>query len=169
MREAYLINDIQVVFYSLIKYKIDSAAANEPFGDWDVDLGWPTEDKYQQFTKPLIMIESPKLPSQIKQFGGGRTAYESCFIYINAWTDIYTGLNEEGNIIASHLIQLFNNANVHSIKFPITLGGTTYTNQTLFLQGIKIDQVSGPIPFPEETDIKTTRNQLQVNFKVYIN
>lgn len=170
MRRDYFVNDTQIVFYYLFKSLISAAAATSIYKNIDLGLGWPTTDVDLKFVKPKLMIDEPVFYDPITQAGGGNVQYNRCEILLHIWTDIHTGNREEANLLSAKIISLFNNANTaHKTTFSCVIGGTTYTSQTMKTQGIKIIQANGPRVLEENTDLKTTRHEITVNFKLYIN
>ncbi len=132
MRTSHKVDDIQQVVYSLFNYLSETVS---PFTDWDVILNYPDTKIFENFEKPIIYIESPK-PVATFGFQGGENINNWSLI-IGLWVGREHGGPGELNIMESQMLSYFNNLKkFYEITFPVELGGDTFTDQTLFTQGI---------------------------------
>lgn len=159
VRTNYKIQDVWENFYKLF-----SQFATDTAPWWDVIKGWPESEVFDQ-GKNFIYTEPPKVVGVIGQQGG--VFGSNMNMLIGIWVDRQRGGIEESNIMASCLLDLFNNPNaLHSKQYDVTLGLTDYENTTLLAQGIHVDVgLIGPrdINIPDLTDF---RQEFEINLRI---
>ena len=160
IRATHIIDDIQQSIYQLLT----KLTASSPWSDWTIKIGFPEEEVFDQFAKPIIYIESPIQVGKIQQ--QGQSAVNRRWrITIGTWLDRKHGGTEELNIIGSKLLSLFEDPRTACVltTFNITLGTTVYTATNLTALGIFIDGIEGPTPI-NATDEKEFRDE----FSLYV-
>jgi hypothetical protein len=158
MRDAYIIDDIQNVILSYFK------SLSAPWTSWELIADYPAAERFEVFTKPIIYFCAPTIESKNRQYGG-KIGYNFNMI-IGVWTDIVTGGPGELNVINSNFLSVFaDSKTMNTGTFPVTFGATTYANQTLVLQGVKITNVDGPREIQMNTDLKEWRSELTIQIK----
>lgn len=158
MRDGYIIEDLQHVVWTFFK------SLSSPWNAWDHVLGYPEQEIFENFTKPIIYYCAPQISYTKMQYGGKKkNDYE---MIVGIWLDRDTGGQGELNIICSKFIQMINDPQtLHTTKFTLVLGATTYTNQTLTLQGVKIFDIRGPREIIKNNDLKEFRNEIVLLIK----
>jgi len=159
MRDAYKIEDMLWVLRALIASKQSAA----PWSRWEIILGWPETNVFEELTKPFIYLLEPQKIRDIKQIGGGKSLAVWEMI-LGAWDDRKTGGTGEINIIASHLLDLFGDDSTHALTFTVSIGGTAYTSKTLTDHGIQIVSITGPFP-RAVTDLKEFRYEFNLTLR----
>ena len=157
LRSGYITEDIQKSIFRML-----SAYTSSPFDSWQVIMGWPKEQIFEELSQPFMYVLEPQITSSYSQFGGGvsRKVWE---IIIGAWDHRNDGGIEEVNIMCSQLINIFGNAQTaHTKTFTVTLGSTTYTSTTLKALGIRIRGIVGPRDLSSSSDIKEFRKEMTV-------
>jgi len=161
MRDNYKVEDIQRVIWALFKSGLDSTS---PWSSWDYILNYPDQTVFEEFTKPFIYFESPVIISHIHQQGG--KLIHDWEMIIGIWDDRKTGGPGEINIITGYMLGLLSDPKTMNTKtFSVILGGTTYNNQTLVLQNIKITGFTGPREILKNTDEKEFRNEIVIQLR----
>jgi len=142
IRETHILDDIQQSIYGMLN-KLTTTTS--PWTSWKVIIGFPEEEIFDQFDKPIIYVMSPIQVSKIQQQGqsGVNRRWR---VKIGTWLDRKHGGTEELNIIGSKLMSLFEDPRTACVTttFNITLGATTYTNTYLTQLGIGVDGIDGP-------------------------
>ncbi|MDD5543897.1 MAG: hypothetical protein PHX83_12055 [Acidobacteriia bacterium] len=157
LRAARKSTDIQQCIYQLLAAK---AAATSPWTSWTVVLGWPEDDVFKRFSKPVLYVEAPLCNGDFNQQGGA--GYERYSMIIGAWCDRKTGGEEEMNIITDTTLNLFKDPKTlqSTSTFNVTTS-TAYTGTTLTAQGIVVQQINGPRVLTAE-DPKEFRREFEV-------
>lgn len=157
VRANTILEDCQRCIHGLIS-KLCSTTA--PWTSWTAILGYPESDVWE-LTAAVIYVETPyKIAISRQQGGLGLGTYG---VPLGAWDNRKTGGTEEMNIISSRILNLFETPATFNTQFTIVIGGTTYTNTTLYAQGIGISDISGARRIETE-DSKEFRNEFTLTF-----
>jgi len=136
LRANNVIEDFPKCIFALIT-KLN---ASDPWSRWTPVLGHPETDRLHGQFK-FIYVLSPTEITEIKQKGGLTTGVWQ--LPIGAWTERSKGGEEELNIICSYIRNFFKTSSCHTQVFDVTLD-QAYTDTTLVLRGIRIDEIQGP-------------------------
>ena len=139
IRTTHLIDDIQKCIYTLLN---TLAGSTSPWTSWNIVYGFPEEEVFEQFDKPIIYVMAPVQLSKLFHQGGD-SINRYWRMTIGAWLERKHGGTEEINIIGSRLMDLFDDKKVacYDTTFTVTLGTTTYTDTNLTTMGIFVDEV----------------------------
>ncbi len=155
IRAAYKSTDIQQCIYQLLKAK--TAA---PWSSWTVILGWPEDDVYKRFSKPILWVEIPVATGRLDQQGGQSLNRYS--MIIGAWDDRKTGGEEEINVISDTITALFEDPKtLHSTSTFNVTTSAAFTGTTLTAQGVIVEAINGPRVISTE-DPKEFRREFEV-------
>ena len=157
IRRAKSVEDVQRVIYYLIS-KLTSATS--PWTKWDVVLGYPDTQVFENFDKPFIYVMAPIVIDKVWQMAG-----KPVFLWqmtLGCWDDRKTGGDEMINIMGSTMLDFFTDPQTcHTQQFDVTIGGTVYTDTTLVNQGVMVTDINGPFPrFTEDMQEFRTESDL---------
>jgi hypothetical protein len=157
LRAARKSTDIQQCFYQLLAAK---SAATSPWTSWTVTLGWPEDDVYKRFSKPMIWVECPVSSGTIESQGA--PPVERYSMIIGGWCDRKTGGEEEMNMITDTILNLFRDPKtlMSTSTFNVTTSAS-YTGTTLTAQGVAVLGINGPRVISVE-DPKEFRREFEV-------
>lgn len=142
IRGTHIVDDVQTLIYALLS-ELTGSGGSDPWTRWTVIRGYPESDIFDHLDEPFIYVETPIMTNLLQEQGGEPSYFWS--LKIGAWDDRVTGGTEEINIIASRLIDFFNDPKTcHTQTFDVTLGTTTYTDTTLMAQGLRVVGITGP-------------------------
>lgn len=140
MRNEYLLADCQSCLVALFQ---QLAVDTPPFTDWQVVAGYPAVTIRDKMASPVIYIGLPEAVGE--RFSQGSKSGLVCEMTIGIWSDMTCGGAEEHAIAAGMTLHILKDSRaVHSKTFTVEFGGAVYPGQTLIMQGIRIDSVTGP-------------------------
>lgn len=158
VRAAYRIDDVQLCIFELLNDNTDA-----PFDRCDIILGYPNEERFEQFTSPIIYVMPPIiLPDGIRSQGG--VSSKRLEISIGTWVDQSHGGSGESNVINSAIIDLFDDPQkCHSTQtFTVTLGLTAYTDTNLSTMGIEVEEIMYIRELAKSVDLKEFRYEINL-------
>lgn len=157
IRDTHRLLDIQNCVHALIDYLCSDTS---PWKSWKAVLGFPEEEIFEQFNKPLIYVLSPvQTDKKRHQAGESLMFYE---MIIGLWDDRKTGGEEEIIIMDSYMLDFFANpGTVHASSFNVTTDAT-YTGTNLITQGIRIRDIGASQEQPTE-DKKEFRREFTLS------
>jgi len=160
IRSTHIIDDIQQCIYALLN---TLSGSTSPWTSWTVVLGYPESEVFDQFTEPIIYVMAPVQIDKVEQQGqDAPTRYWR--LTIGVWLERKHGGPEELNIIASRIMDLFEDKKVVGVDttFNVTLGSTSYTSTNLSTQGIYVNGIIGDRERLEFIDEKEFRHEWEI-------
>jgi hypothetical protein len=137
IRNDYLPEDIQMCFYKLFV----GLQGSQPWSRWDVLPAYPEADRFTDFDKPFLYVDSPTFLGAVDA-QGSQLPMRRWQLYVGCWSDNKVGRTGELNIMTGRVLNLMLDPyTVHSTTFNVDIGADSFSNTTLIAQGIEVETV----------------------------
>lgn len=153
---------IQKNFYAALA---ELTQTETPWTRWNVELGYPNAATFEKNAKMFIYVQLPTLVKPGRQQQGQGFPGGEFDIIVGGWANRVNGGVEEIAIFDGKMAEFFLTPTKWSTKKYDVTTEATFTDTTLYKQGVHIFALNGPNRILDNVDDNEFRHEFTIKFR----